>query len=173
MLTVDFSWWRTSYHNRPDSNAYSWFSVQRCGGSCSPLFTRSTLALEGTPPVTYCGGCRMESWRTFAPRWDEPANRKADEDSIMRPHWCPQFHISHTLTSEFCDFHVDLELFLHKCKFQHWPRQKSMLFNFFVKLDIHPFGLIALKKPKMSLNCVVSHMLCHSLWYKFCRVGRV
>lgn len=33
----------------------------------------STLVLQGTPHVTCCGGCRTESWRTSAPRWDKPA----------------------------------------------------------------------------------------------------
>lgn len=48
-------------------------TIHRYGGCYSLLFTHSTLALEGTPPVMCYGGCRMESWRTSAPRWDKPA----------------------------------------------------------------------------------------------------
>lgn len=54
-------------------NACFWLSIHRYGGSYSLLSMRSTLALQGTPPVMCCGGCKMESWRTSAPRWDKPA----------------------------------------------------------------------------------------------------
>lgn len=45
-----------------------------------------------------------------------------------------------------------------------------MLFNFFVKLDIHPFGLIALKKtPKCRL--IVLYLICYVIRFDINSAG--